>query len=137
MATADDISDYWLSDAIPPNGRLPFELQVDSAQAISDFSLEAHAEPSPATLRDNFPVNNTLQTNDEDSYCLEGEVILGSPVMDYLQVMLTGFNADGAVVEFDGEYFNPPPNETLVDFSVCLDDSALLIDHYLLQTWGQ
>jgi len=139
IAGDDNISDYWLTDNIPPNGRLPFELTIDNIQTAADFSLTANAEPASGNVRTEFSVNITSQTREFEYYCLEGVVTLDTSISDYLEIIATGYATDGTVISFNDDYYEKSDiSGSSVEFLVCLDDTdPPTIDHHALQVWGE
>jgi len=139
IAGDDDISDYWLTENIPNGGRLPFELIVDNIQQAANFSLTAYAEPAPSVTRTDFQVNITDQYREPEYYCVDGTVAWTVPFNDYLEIIVTGYAADGSIVSFSDDYFTPSANlSSPAEFSVCLDDTdPSSIDRHTLQVWGE
>ncbi len=140
IAGDDDIFNYWLTDNIPGGGRLPFELSVDGIESAANFSLTADAEPAPGVTRTDFQVNVTDQSRESDYYCIEGTVAWSEPFNNYLEVIATGYAADGSIISFDDDYFSQSTAGlgSTVDFAVCLDDpDPPSIDHHTLQVWGE
>ncbi len=139
IAGDDAISDYWLTENIPDGGRLPFELVVDDIQQTADFSLAAHAEPAPVVTHSDFQVNITEQYREPEYYCIDGTVVLNTPVSEYLEIIATGYAADGSIISFNDDFFTSSDDlGSSVEFSVCLDDTdPSSIDHHALQVWGE
>ncbi len=139
IAGDDEISDYWLTDDIPNEGRLPFELSVDGIQQTANFTLTVDAEPAPGTIFSDAEITVTNQYREPEYYCLEGTVLPVMPFQDYLEVLATGYAADGSIVSFSDDYFTSSNSSGApIEFSVCLDDTdPPTIDRHVLQIWSK
>ena len=121
-----DVLSHVPVDTIPPGGRVPFELAVESGQPIFRLNLFAMSEPASNPPRQNFDVSNVSQwISKTNAYCLSGNITNpASPLEDYLVVMAVAYNDQNTVANF-GEYSVSAP-QTINDggksnFEMCLD----------------
>lgn len=139
IAGEDETSDYWATEMIPPDGRLPFELTVYGINQATKFDLFAQSESTSETVYSDFQAENLTISQELESFCVDGDVNFGDKLKRTLVILVTGYNAGNAVVSFGDDYFLIPDDiELQTDFSICIDDTEpSSIDHYLIQIWGE
>lgn len=127
-------------DPVPADAHIPFELQVSGSQPIDRFDLRALSEPANAAPHQDFQFSGVEQgMNDENLYCIHGQVKnQGPPVQEYLLVLAIGYDDQGRVVSH-GEYYT----DILLDseaqsstFELCLDPSDRQIARHDLKAFG-
>lgn len=128
-------------DIVPVGAHIPFELVIESSQPIYRLDLLAKSIPASEPPRQDFQFSNVnLSPNETNLYCLEGQVQNpGANLVDYLVIMIVGYNDQGNVVNF-GEYSPVAPEGVVGDqrspFSMCLDPLEQQITRHELRAVG-
>jgi hypothetical protein len=139
IADADDTSDYWPVEIVPPGGRIPFELYVVVDQGVANFDLRVEAQPSDVVPRWGFEFLNVSQWDAEDAYCLAGQLRnLEVQPQELLVVVATLYDARGEVVNFLEQYYG---GDVLgggsLDVDLCVDPLGQEVASYELSAWTQ
>jgi len=138
VADEADITDFWPADVIPPGGRMPFELMVDSAEPIASYDLRVEARPSQEQLRQDFDFLEQYQQTEEESYCVGGTLRNpGGNLQNYLLITALLYNQQGQLLGFGEAYEVPLTGGESLDFEICLEPPAGPVSRYQLQAWGQ
>ena len=138
IANEDSIYDYWPPvDAIPPGGRMPFELIVDGIQGDAKSSLRVEAEPSSESPRQDFEFSDLNQWNEGDVYCVGGTLRNpGGELQGYLVIVAVLYDDQGNVVNF-GDYYEPYlESDEALDFETCVAPPNQGVARYELWAWG-
>jgi uncharacterized protein YgiM (DUF1202 family) len=141
IADEDNTFDYWPIEIVPPGGRVPFELAVEGIPNAANFNLRVEAEASSQMPRQDFNFLNVDQWDEEDVYCLTGE--LQNPegqLQEYLLIVAILYDSQDNVINF-GDYYAANPGDIVgdqsLDFEVCIDSPAEDVARYELRAWGQ
>jgi len=139
IAGEEDTSDYWATDMVPPNGRLPFELTVYGINQAANFALYAQVEPISEVIFSDFQATNLEIYQELESYCIDGDVNFGDRLQDMVTILITGHNIENEIVGFGDNYFRIPDEaERTATFSICIDDTEpSSISQYSIQIWGR
>lgn len=139
IAGEEDTSDYWATDIVPPNGRLPFELTVYGINQAADSALYAQVEPSSENLMTDFQATNLDIYQEPESYCIDGDVNFGDRLQKTLTILITGYNTENEVIGFGDDYFLIPGDAAEVaSFSICINDTdPSSISQHSIQIWGK
>jgi hypothetical protein len=134
------ITDYWPTEAIPPGGQVPFELNVAGVPSAADFDLSVEATPSDQTPRQNFEFSDLSQSNEGGAYCLSGSLRdQGDEPQEYLVIVAILYDPQNNVVNF-GDYYESDPqgeiDEHTLDFELCIDPLGQDIARHELRAWG-
>ncbi|MFN8458153.1 MAG: FxLYD domain-containing protein [Anaerolineae bacterium] len=128
-------------DVIPIGAHVPFELKVNSNQAIARLKLSAQAQPAAETLRQDFRFADINQWMDQDGmYCLGGQIQnTGASLQDYMVILATIYNNQGKLVSFSDD--KPSSIEVLnggkaSPFEMCLDPMDQQVARYELTALG-
>ncbi len=128
-------------DVIPVGAHVPFELDVDSSQAIARLKLTAQSQPATETLRQDFRFADVNQwTNQDGMYCLGGQIQnTGASLQDYMVILATIYNNQGKLVSFSDD--KPASTEVLnggktSPFEMCLDPFDQQVTRYELTALG-
>jgi hypothetical protein len=141
IAGEDRTFDYWpIINAVPPGGRVPFELTVEGIQSAANFDLSVKAEPSEETPHQDFEFSDVSQWNEEDAYCLKGTLRnLGGQLQEYLIIMAVLYDDQDNVINFS-EYEEYAPEEVLGDqtstFEICVAPPNQGVARYELRALG-
>lgn len=128
-------------DIIPIGAHVPFELDVNSNQAIARLKLSAQAQPASKTLYQDFRFADVNQWTDQDGmYCLGGQIQnTGATLQDYMVILATIYNNQGKLVSFSDD--KPTSTEVLYEgktspFEMCLDPLDQQVTRYELTALG-
>jgi hypothetical protein len=132
--------DYWPIEAIPPGGRVPFELRAPGLQSTSNFDLNVEAGPSSTTPYQDFNFSDINQFIELDDYCIEGKLQKsGSSLGNYLVIVIVLYDPQDNVINFGDYYvseFQSLANPT-VDFQICVSPLGQEVTRYELRAWGE
>jgi hypothetical protein len=138
IANRESIYDYWpLVDAIPPGGRMPFELIVDGIHGATNYTLNVEAEPSSESPRQNFEFLELSQWNEADDYCVQGVIrSADDSVQDHLVIVAVLYDEQSNVVNF-GDYYEPYlKSDKASNFEICVGPPNQGVARYELRAWG-
>lgn len=142
IAGTEDVVDFWPSDIVPSDGRMPFGLIVEDIQSAANFELAVETQSINETLFQDFEFQNQYQQADEDSYCVGGTAQnpSGNLLQNYLLIMAILYDAQGHVVGF-GDYYESTPDfligDQTLDFEICVGQPNQEVASFELQAWGQ
>ncbi len=124
-------------DVIPAGAHVPFELAVESDEAIYRLDLYAMSEPAGNPPRQDFQISSISPwTDSANMYCLGGQIQNpGAPLEDYLIIVAFTYNEQGQLVSF-GEYSLTSPEQAVGDqtssFELCIDPmDQTIVSHEL------
>jgi len=138
IANQENVYDYWpLVEAIPPGGRVPFELIVDGINDAANYMLNVEAEPSSESPRQNFEFSELSQWVEEDDYCVGGVIQgAGDSVQYYLVIVAVLYDEQSSVVNF-GDYYEPYlESDEALNFEICVGQPNQGVARYELRAWG-
>jgi hypothetical protein len=135
-----DITDYWPTEAVPPGGQIPFELNVAGVPGNAGFDLNVEALPSDQTPRQDFEFSDLNQSGQDGDYCLSGSLRdQGSELQEYLVIVAVLYDPQNNVINF-GDYFESDPggetDEHTLDFELCVDSLGQNVARHELRAWG-
>jgi hypothetical protein len=141
IADDDSVYDYWPIDVVPPDGRVPFVLEIDGISSAADFKLRVDADPGSETPRQDFEFLDLNQWTEDDSYCLAGRLRNpGGQLQDYLVIVATLYDGQGNVVNFYDDYgldLEDLVGDQTQGFEICVDPPNQDTARYELRAWGQ
>lgn len=141
IAGQDNTTEYWPVDIIPPGGKAPFELAVNGIQTAANYHLWANSAVVGQTPRQDFNFAGLEQWNEDESYCLAGQMQNSGPeLQEYLVIAAVLYDAQGDVANFSETYETEVKDirgDTPLDFEICVDPPNQNIAHYELRAWGE
>ena len=136
IAGPDETHAYWPGYVVLPGGSVPFELFVSDIDNPANFNLSAEAEHSSELPRQDFEFADVDQKNEQEAYCLEGELkIRGDEPEDYLVIAAVLYDSQDNVVNF-GDYSEFGVDDDEVDFEICINPPNQEVARYELRAWG-
>jgi hypothetical protein len=141
IAKEEDIYAFWPGYALPPGGRMPFELTIDSVAEAATFDLTVEAEPSGGPVQDDFEFLALNQRQEDDAYCVTGKLRNPGPKLkSYLLIALVLYDTQEIVINYaDYEEFGYDRlsgDETAL-FDICVYPPNQEVARYELLAWGQ
>jgi len=141
IAASDQVDGYWPIEAMPANGRMPFELTVAGIQSAASFNLEIGAEPVSDAPRQDFELIGLNQRPEAERYCLAGQLRNpGEALQEYLIIVTILYNPEGGIINFS-HYSEPGFAEIAgdhsLDFDICIGSSHREIAGHELRAWGR
>lgn len=141
IAGADGtLTDYWPIAAVPPAGKVPFELIVPGLQRAADYDLQVQAEPGELLLRQDFEFIDVNLTPKEEKQCVIGKVRNpGGELQSYLVIAAVLYDAQGNVINYYDHLEQSIGNlkdDTTLDFEICVDPLNQPVARFEPQAWG-
>jgi hypothetical protein len=141
IAASDQVDGYWPVEAIPANGRMPFELTVAGIQSAASFTLEIGAEPIGDPPRQDFEFIGINQRSEADRYCLAGQLRNpGEALQEYLTIVTILYNPEGGILNFSHYSeagFGEIAGDHTLDFDICIGSTHREIAGHELRAWGR
>ncbi|MBI3241101.1 MAG: hypothetical protein HYZ49_02260 [Chloroflexi bacterium] len=141
VADDSDLTDYWASDVVPADGRMPFQLVVDGIQNVASYNLRAETQLSNDPPRTDFEFLAARQQNRQNAYCVSADLQnSGNDLEDYLVIAAVLYDNQNTVVNF-GDWFESSPSgivgEDTYTFEICVNSPNAGAARYELLAWGR
>ncbi len=137
-----DTLSYIPIETIPAGAYVPFELIVESPEAVYRFDLSAISEAGDNPPRNDFQFLEVTQWHDDSNlYCLGGQIKNpDSALEDELLILAVIYNDRRQVVSF-GEYSVSNPETVIAaqtaSFELCIDPQGQNIPYHNLSALGR
>lgn len=132
-------SGYVPVNVIPVGATVPFDIVVESPTVPAEYGFDSSSTPSVATLRDNLQVSNAQLTVAGDEALITGQVYNPGPdLVDYVELIATLYDEQGAVVAMGYELLSPEELGTSesATFEILADGLCPLVTDYVVIAVG-
>ena len=140
IATTDDRQDYeYALLEIPADLKIPFFLEIADVEIVDRVEFEIEVGDSPSEIEANIALSNESQVDNQDDYCVQGNVQNPGGELFELIVFTTLYNEAGKVINFDILEHDSPEDiqgDVLGDYEICVSHFEIPVANHKTQSIG-